>query len=77
MLNSFGLFKNFKRGLDPVKALLAKDYLLAISLGFLDLDTKDLALAEYICPSKISLMKCFEEAKDSRKHIFIAFIYII
>jgi Na+-transporting NADH:ubiquinone oxidoreductase subunit A len=47
-----------------IKALLAKDYSLAISLGFLEIDTDDLAICEYICPSKISLMSIFEKAKD-------------
>ena len=46
-----------------IKALLAKDYEQAIALGFLEIDTNDLALAEYICPSKISLMSIFAEAK--------------
>ncbi len=46
-----------------IKALLAKDYPLAISLGFLEIEKEDLSLAEYICPSKISLMAIFERAK--------------
>lgn len=48
-----------------IKALLAKDYGLAISLGFLEIEKEDLSLAEYICPSKISLMAIFEEAKSA------------
>ena len=48
-----------------IKALLAKDYTLALSIGFLDIDTIDLALPEYLCPSKIPLMSIFEEAKNS------------
>ena len=47
-----------------IKALLAKDYPLAISLGFLEIDTNDLAICEYICPSKISLMSIFDNAKE-------------
>lgn len=47
-----------------IKALLAKDYDLAIALGFLEIDTKDLAICEYMCPSKIPLMSLFEEAKE-------------
>lgn len=50
--------------LEPLlKALLAKNYDGAISLGFLDLDTDDLALAQYLCPSKLPLMQMFENAK--------------
>jgi len=48
-----------------IKALLAKDFDLAIKLGFLDIDSKDLALSEYICPSKIPLMRLFEEGKKT------------
>ncbi len=48
-----------------IKALLAKDFDLAIKLGFLDIDSKDLALAEYLCPSKIPLMSLFEEGKKA------------
>lgn len=47
-----------------IKALLAKDFTHAISLGFLEIDTEDLAICEYICPSKISLMSIFSEAKE-------------
>ncbi|MCH9621144.1 MAG: Na(+)-translocating NADH-quinone reductase subunit A [Chlamydiia bacterium] len=53
-----------------IKALLAKEYDIAISLGFLDLDSKDLAILEYICPSKIPLMSIFEKAK----HDYLALI---
>jgi Na+-transporting NADH:ubiquinone oxidoreductase subunit A len=48
-----------------IKALLSKDFDLAIKLGFLDIDSKDLALSEYICPSKIPLMRLFEEGKKA------------
>ena len=48
-----------------IKALLSEDYSLAISIGFLDIDTIDLAIPEYLCPSKIPLMSIFEKAKVS------------
>ncbi len=48
-----------------IKALLSKDFDLAIKLGFLDIDSKDLAISEYLCPSKIPLMSLFEEGKKA------------
>jgi Na+-transporting NADH:ubiquinone oxidoreductase subunit A len=53
-----------------IKALLAKDYPLAIDLGFLEIEAKDLALAEYICPSKIPLMHFFKVAKKDYLQLF-------
>ncbi|MCH9617289.1 MAG: Na(+)-translocating NADH-quinone reductase subunit A [Chlamydiia bacterium] len=54
-----------------IKALLAKDYSLAISLGFLEMDTDDLSICEYICPSKISLMAIFSEAKEEYLELYM------
>ena len=48
-----------------IKAILAKDFDLAISLGFLEIEKEDLCLAEYMCPSKISLMAIYEEGKKN------------
>ncbi len=45
-----------------IKALLAKEYEEAIKLGFLELQRDDLALATFICPSKIDLMGIFDES---------------
>lgn len=45
-----------------IKALIVKDYDLAISYGFLHLCKEDLALCEYACPSKIPFMHTFEKA---------------
>ncbi|MCH9811189.1 hypothetical protein K0U07_00325 [bacterium] len=47
-----------------IKAMLAKDYELAIKLGLLEVDTPDFAICEYMCPSKIALMELFEATKN-------------
>lgn len=39
-----------------VRAVLAKDWEEAVKLGLLELDPEDLALAAYVCPSKVDLV---------------------
>jgi Na+-transporting NADH:ubiquinone oxidoreductase subunit A len=39
-----------------VRAVLAKDWEEAVRLGLLELDPEDLALAAYVCPSKVDLV---------------------
>ena len=40
-----------------VKALLAEDYDLAISLGLLEVDGEDFALPSFVCPSKMEMVE--------------------
>ena len=44
-----------------LKALLAKDFEMAVELGLLEIDAEDFALAEFICPSKVEFTKIIRE----------------
>jgi Na+-transporting NADH:ubiquinone oxidoreductase subunit A len=53
------------------KALLVDDLDKAVAYGFLDIVPEDFALADFICPSKISLMQIVKEGQEkSFKELF-------
>ncbi len=53
------------------KALLADDLDKAVSYGLLDIVPEDFALADFVCPSKISLMQIVKEGQEgSFKELF-------
>lgn len=47
-----------------IKALLADDLDKAVAYGFLDIVPEDFALADFICPSKISMMQIVKECQE-------------
>ena len=47
-----------------VKALLADDLDKAVAYGLLDIVPEDFALADFVCPSKIGMMRIVQEGQD-------------